>query len=229
MYGTPCSPAHPQNSRGYIADLQIVDEAGFVPSKLFMECVLPVGLSNHVTTVLATTPGPEDSWFMQAIKLVREDNGEALIPLKRAYEPCDMHRKTRTPQICMCRANQRASWKNPLRERAWAPLWFSRQDTFHAENLGIEIVSNNQAFHPDAIARFRTRPRMEIKETVKYIFIAIDPAGGGQDEYSIVAAASVGGASLTVCARRMVSLTRCGMRVISGQCSGRSSTSGWFV
>lgn len=194
--------AHPllcaQNNRGYIADLQIVDEAAFVSPRLLLECVLPVGLNTHVTTVLATTPGPEEAWFMKAIGLIRDDNGKPLIPIKRAYEPCEMHAKTRTPWVCTCRMNDRASWKNPERERLWAQLWFSRQDTFHAENLGLQVASTNQAFHPDAVARFRDRPRRTIVEPVRFIFITIDPAEGGQDDFAIVASADIGGASLAV-------------------------------
>ena len=174
--------------------------------KLLLECVLPVGLSTHVTTVLATTPGPEESWFMKAIRLVIEGTDEPLIPLKRAYQPCEMHAKTRTPWVCTCKVNQRATWKNPERERQWAQLWFTRQDTFIAENLGVQAVSTNQAFHPEAVARLRERPRRAVAETLRYIFITIDPAEGGSDEFAIVASACVDGASLIV---RSVCATMC--------------------
>lgn len=187
-----------QNNRGYVADLQIIDEASFVKRSLLESCVLPVGLNTHVTTVLASTPGPSESWFMQAICLIDPDSGLPIVPIKRAYEPCDFHKKTRTPWACACKIDQRASWKNPERERVWSRLWFSRQDTFIAENLGLQVASGNVGFHPEAVQRMLDRPRYTMVTSPPVIFIAIDPAEGGSDEFAICAAADVGGASLVV-------------------------------
>lgn len=181
-----------------MADLQIVDEAAFVAAKMFLECVLPVGLNTQVTTLLATTPGPEESWFMQAIRLVRDDTGEPIIPIKRAYEPCDYHAKTKTPWVCMCRLNNRASWKNPQREQQWAPLWGEHQDTFQAENKGVSVATGNRGFNPETVHRLRERPGYVIGAPVNFIFITIDPAEGGKDEFAIVASCDVGGSQLVV-------------------------------
>lgn len=135
---------------------------------------------------------------MQAIRLVREDTGEPLIPIKRPYEPCEYHAKTATPWVCMCKFDQRATWKNAERERLLAPLWFAQQDVFAAENLGIQAASGNIAFHPDAVARFRTRIVPPLSAPQPYVFICIDPAEGGKDEFAISAMCDVGGAALVV-------------------------------
>jgi len=224
------TPPPPQNNRGYVADLQIVDEAAFVANSLLLECVLPVGLSSHVATVLATTPGREDSWFMRSIKLMRPDTGQPLMPVKRAYEPCEMHAKTRTPWVCTCTINQRASWKNPERERMWAPFWFANQDTFIAESLGVQVTASTQGFHPDAVARLRERPRYHIGQPVRFIFITVDPAEGGQDEFAIVASTDVNGKSFVVRLAggrwlRMCFLSDLGMRATRGTLSARSNDS----
>lgn len=193
---------------------------------LLLECVLPVGLSTHVATVLATTPGRDDSWFMRALNLVRPDTGLPLMPVKRAYEPCDMHAKTRTPWVCTCNINQRASWKNPERERIWAPFWFSNQETFIAESLGVQVASSNQGFHPEAVARLRERPRCTLAPPVRFIFITVDPAEGGQDEFAIVASTDTGGSSFVVRLAagrwvRMYSLSSLAMRAVRGMLSTR--------
>jgi hypothetical protein len=187
-----------QNNRGYVADFQIIDEAAFVKRALIESCVLPVGLNTHVTTVLASTPGDAESWFMQAIRLVDDESGLPIVPIKRAYEPCDMHKKTRTPWVCACKLDQRAAWKNLERERVWSKLWFSRQDTFIAENLGLQVATGNVGFHPDSVQRFLDRPRFPITASPPVIFIAIDPAEGGPDEFAITAAADVGNQSYAV-------------------------------
>lgn len=187
-----------QGNRGYEADFQIIDETAFVAEKLITHCVLPVALNQHVTTLFASTPGPPESWFMQAIRLVREDTGQPLIPIKRPYEPCDYHARTATPWVCMCRFDQRATWKNAERERLLAPLWFARQDVLAAENLGIQIASSNIAFHPDSVERFRRRVVPPLTSNPPYVYITMDPAEGGKDEFAIVALCDIGGAAMVV-------------------------------
>ena len=181
-----------QNNRGYVADFQIVDEAAFVNDSLLLQCVLPVGLNGHVTTLMASTPGPSESWFMQAIGLMRPDSDEPLMQIKRAFAPCDTCAKSKRPQACMCKLDQRASWKNKVRERNWEPFWFSQKDTFVAENLGLQMADGAQVFHPDTVQRLRDRPRVSVKKPPPFILITIDPAEGGKDKFAMVAHANVG-------------------------------------
>ena len=149
-------------------------------------CILPVVLSDHVTTLFATTPGPVTSWFMQAIKL-RDAQGKPLIPLKRTYEPCDMHAQTDTPWICACNIIKRAEWKNETREDYWAPLWGARRDVFEQERKGVEIHLTTQMFSAQSVEQLRTRPHLPVRSPLRYIYIAIDPAEGGKDEFAIAA------------------------------------------
>lgn len=152
---------------------------------------LPVGLNDHVTTLLATTPGSQTSWFMQAIKMIEPTTGLPIIPLKRTYKPCDFHAKTATPWVCACKMDKRASWKNPVRERIWEPLWQADKETFVAENLGVEVDMGGSVFNSAWVERLRTRTPYEITGPVRWIYIAMDPAEGGRDEFAIVAMALI--------------------------------------
>lgn len=202
-----------QNNRGYVADLQIVDEAAFVKDSLLLQCVLPVGLNAHVTTLMASTPGPAESWFMQAIKLLKPDSDVPVMPIIRAFAPCDMHAKSKNPQACMCKLDQRASWKNKTRERNWEGFWFSQKDTFIAENLGLQMADGAQVFHPDTVQRLRDRQRFHVTSPPAFIYITIDPAEGGKDKFAIVAHTDVGSHKWVVSqARRLASSMACASR-----------------
>ena len=201
-----------------MADFQIVDEAAFVKDALMLQCVLPVGLNGHVTTLLASTPGPPESWFMQAIKLLRPDSDQPIMHIKRAFEPCDMHAKSKNPQACMCKLNQRASWKNTQREQIWEPLWFSQKDTFIAENLGLQGADGSQVFHPDTIQALRDRKREHINSKPAFVFITIDPAEGGPDRFGICGHVDNGSANWVVsvfhfAARRRARAAACASRI----------------
>ena len=177
--------------RGYVADVQVIDEAAFVSANMILTGILPVGLNAHVATLLATTPGKQSAWFMRAIKLINPQTNKPIIPLLRTYMPCDFHLKTDTPWICTCKANKRADWKSPAREEIWRPLWFDRQETFAAENKGIEIDMNNSVFSTKWVNTFRSAQREVISSMQRFVYIAIDPAEGGQDEFAICAMAVV--------------------------------------
>jgi hypothetical protein len=176
-----------QNVRGYVADLQIVDEAGFVSGAMYKSAVLPVGLNSHVTTLLATTPGKPTSFLMQAIKLIDPQTGRPIIPVLRTYQPCDYHMKTDTPWVCTCKASKRAEWKSAVRERAWQPLWGTDQDVFAAENLGIEMDFSASMFHAAWVEALRTRPRHKLSSHARYVFVGVDGAAGGEDQFAITA------------------------------------------
>jgi len=164
----------------------MIDEASFISGNMLKTGPLPVGLNDHVTTLLATTPGKQSSWFMQAIKMLTDD-GRPIIPLKRTYEPCDYHAKTETPWVCTCRVNNRSAWKNPERENIWRPLWQADQATFAAENLGIEMDHGGSVFHSAWVDALRARPRYRFTTPARFIYIGIDPAEGGKDEFAITA------------------------------------------
>ena len=162
-------------------------EAAFASAHFLLTGPLPVGLNDHVCVLLATTPGKLDSWFMRSIRLISEETGKPIIPVLRTYQPCDAHMKTDAPWMCQCKVNKRATWKNPIKERIWKPLWGTESAVFAAENLGIELDANDSMFHADWVHALRTRPRKRIDSMARYVYIGIDPAEGGFDQFAITA------------------------------------------
>jgi hypothetical protein len=136
---------------------------------------------------MATTPGPVDSWFMRAIKLISPETGKPIIPVLRTMKICDACMKGPAPWACQHSINKRATWKNPIKERIWKPLWGAAEDVFAAENLGIELDSSDNMFHADWVHSLRTRPRKRIDSMARYVYIGIDPAEGGFDQFAITA------------------------------------------
>lgn len=173
--------------------LQVVDEASFVSKRLMEELVLPVGFQKHVTTILVTTPGPPDSWFMQAVRVMHPDRpNEPIIPLRSAYKPCDACAKTAVPRLCMHVSNKRAPSKDPVRERVLRNL-FRDQNRYVAESLGLESAPTGRAFHPDAVMRLMDRTNYAMKTGPRHIMVSVDAAEGGKDEFAICAQTMVEG------------------------------------
>ena len=124
---------------------------------------------------------------MRSIRLISAETGKPIIPVLRTFTACDSCLKTAAPWACLHRTNKRATWKNPIKERIWKPLWGAAEDVFAAENLGIELESSDNMFHSDWVHALRMRPRKRIESMVRYVYIGIDPAEGGFDQFAITA------------------------------------------
>lgn len=124
---------------------------------------------------------------MRAIKLISEETGKPIIPVLRTVKICDACMKSDAPWSCQHNTNKRATWKNPIKERIWKPLWGINSEIFAAENLGIELDSNDAMYHADWVHTLHTRPRRRIESMARYVYIGIDPAEGGFDQFAITA------------------------------------------
>jgi len=183
----------PQNERGYICDFQVLDEAAFVAAKYIEELFLPVGFQKHVTSMLVTTPGAPDSWFMQAVRVMHPDRpDEPILPLRTAYKPCDRCAKEKVPGVCMHVANMRAPSKDPERQRVLRCLI---RDTalFIAESLGLAANPSNRIFNQDSVARLLASPPFSAFSVPRDIIIGVDGAEGGSDQFAITAQCAIDG------------------------------------
>jgi hypothetical protein len=164
----------------------LVDEASFIRDPMLLSTILPVGLNSFVATFLASTPGDANSWMMRSISLYDSETGEPLIPLLKTVEPCDMHAKTDKPWLCNCKQNKRAPWKSSAREKFWEPFWGAQgKKTFFTETYGLVLDAVGACFHSKWLERLKTRPPVEITIPPNYVYVSIDPAEGGPDEFAI--------------------------------------------
>jgi len=164
----------------------IVDEASFIRDPMLLSTILPVGLNSFVATFLASTPGDANSWMMRAILLYDADSGDPIVPLLKTVEPCDMHAKTDKPWLCNCRQNKRAPWKSTAREKLWAPLWgVQGQKTFFTETYGLVLDAAGVQFHAKWLERLKSRDTVTITLPPTYVYVSVDPAEGGSDEFAI--------------------------------------------
>ena len=82
--------------------------------------------------------------------------------------------------------NKRAPTKDPARERILRKLY--RDDNrYVAESLGLAAAPSNRCFHPDSVMRLLDRTQFRYTGDSRFIFICIDAAEGGSDEFAITA------------------------------------------
>ncbi len=89
----------PQNFRGWNGKLALVDETAFIPKRTLTEGVLPVSVQDRVATLLTTTPGPENCYFMRLLEKV-DARGNPKLPIVRFGQPCVDCKQGDTPWKC---------------------------------------------------------------------------------------------------------------------------------
>lgn len=170
----------------------MVDEAAFCGEDLFEELVLPLALQEDVATMFVTTPGPQDSWLMQAVQQVHSSAPTTpIIPVISAYTPCDLCKTSLSPGSCLHNLNDRAPSKTSTRSDMLKPL-FRDQQRFLAENYGLAITPSDRCFDAASVMYMLNRPPIYVPPMVRYVFVGIDPAEGGRNHFAITAQVCVG-------------------------------------
>jgi hypothetical protein len=204
------------------------DEAAFERDpNVFKESLFPLVVQRRSVMVLATTPGPPESYFMRLI-LVTDENGQPKMRLIRLGQACEACMASTTPWACQHMRNIVPKWKSKAREKANEWLWLEDYGKLAQENLAITQDLSRFALG-DADNRFlRDSPLQPITCVPPWLVIGVDAALGGEDEYAIIVTYPVNASKVAVssfgvcesgrfycCACRFFSMAVCICRIFS--------------
>ena len=101
---------------------------------------------------------------------------------------CNACRRAGKTADCEHRVGLLPQWKSVDRFRIVSAIYDGHdKDTNARENLGAATAAH-RAFDPKDVAEFIYRPRVEITEDVREVWVGIDPGAGGKaSDYSIAA------------------------------------------
>jgi len=162
------------------------DEAGFERNpNVFKEALFPLVVQRRSVMVLATTPGPPESYFMRLILVTGED-GRPKMRLVRLGQACDACMAGKAPWTCQHMRNIVPKWKSKAREKANEWLWLKDTGKLAQENLGITQDMSRFALSEADNAFLANGKPEPMLYTPPYLVIAVDAALGGDNEYAIV-------------------------------------------
>ena len=72
----------------------------------------PVAMKKRSFLIMATTPGPPNSLFMQLIAL-KDEKGQSKLRVVRSGQPCDSCMKGKEPWTCIHNLEERPPWYVP--------------------------------------------------------------------------------------------------------------------
>lgn len=102
-----------------------------------------------------------------------------------------MCKATLAPGMCLHNLNDRAPSKNPARADT-LKLLFRDQKRFLAENYGVVLTPSDRCFDSASVLRVLQKEPVDVPPRVKYVFIAIDPAEGGRNDFALTAQVCIG-------------------------------------
>ena len=137
--------------------------------------MLPVVMKRRSFLVMATTPSPPTSTFMQLIAMT-DEHGRPRLRTIRSGAPCEPCQRGPAPQCCTHRLDDVPPWKSQTKEQKLLWLYHGRIEQFLQEQMGYTVDSAIKPFLPRYIADLRARPPHRERQAPEAIFLALDSA-----------------------------------------------------
>jgi hypothetical protein len=171
-------PSSPTKTRGISADLLIFEEASFISEKMFTDIALPLD-SMIRTAIMAISSPPTDlyNYFYKFFDM-KTDEGNTLYDTFRIVSMCDScieQKKAECPHVVDF---ERPHWKSLEKEKA-VKKQYRDAASLRREIYGVMESNEMSVFRKPDIEAWEKGPTYTFERSPDYLFIAIDPSGGG--------------------------------------------------
>lgn len=183
-------PNSPDTTRGVHSDFMIVDEASFVDPALMMETIIPTTTKRRTCVIMISTPKGQDNIYTWLTDLV--DTGvnppRPLFNVVRAGKVCAACIEADTALSCTHMRATTPSWKSDAKIARMKVLFADRPDLELMEIKGVSADSERAAFSRASVDGMLNNVARGIDATtIKCVYVAVDPSGGGSSEFAAAA------------------------------------------
>jgi hypothetical protein len=153
-------------------DIQVVNEV-----------VLPL-LAMQSTVLLCISTLLESSNHYSKMFELKDKNGKPLFETQQISLVCEECMKTDTPEKCTHRLNEMPRWLSSQKIEVIKALLADDPALLLRESMGVSAETTQRAFNEPQLVRFIERSPIRIT-LCNYIYVAVDPAGGGNSAFAI--------------------------------------------
>ena len=173
-----------------------MEEASRLDEAVFKEVILPLTAVNDTVLLGISTPLDENNFYSVMLDMRKPDGTKMFNVLEITLLCADCQAAGRVE--CPHKADLPA-WKSGERQAQIALLMQNDRNLYIQENLGIVVRKDNAAFDKASITRFeQARVCIGDSNEVRYVYVAIDPCGGGPSEMALAAGFVTGSGTLVV-------------------------------
>ena len=147
-----------------------------------------------------STPLEEQNYYSQLLMQKDPVTGEPFFNTIRINLICEDCKKLEHEQMIKCTHNVSAMppWKNTRRHARYARLYQGQEALGLRENAGIVTNDGTPAFPPEAIDMMFNLPRQSIDKSPDYMFMTVDPNGGGPSKLAVMSGYLISGGRIVV-------------------------------
>lgn len=178
----------------------IMEEASRLDENVFKEVILPLTAVNDTVLLGISTPLDESNFYSVMLEMKRP-NGEPLFNVLQITTICDVCLKEGR-LTCAHKGNELPAWKSGERQELIASLMSNDRALYVQENLGVIVKRDASAFDKASLDRFAAPSSwytMSGASMPRFLYVCVDPAGGGPSGLAAVACFFTTAGHLVIC------------------------------
>lgn len=167
----------------------IIDEAAHIDPALFYKTILPILQMKNTCLLALSSPEGTDNYYSKLINLMDETTvpPTPFFNTVDCFMICEACRKLedRLEQIKCNHVKQTAHWLSKRKGDRMQALYKSDPATYQREMQGLITDDYVPCFNKEHIERLFTSPPWTVNVAPEYVFVAVDPNGGGPSQMAI--------------------------------------------
>lgn len=162
----------------------VIDEAAHVNPELFFKVILPILQMKNTALFALSSPEGSQNYFSKLINL--KVDGQPFFRICDCQMICEDCRKLdRDKQVLCNHVKQTAHWLSSKKGERLKLLYKADPATAIKELSGIIEDDYVPCFPKDLIAQMFTMPPILTTSSPNYVFVTVDPSGGGMSQLAI--------------------------------------------
>jgi len=178
-------PSGSDKLRGVGGDLILLEEAAFMPIKMFHEVIVPLLELETTALICISTPQDSSNFYSMMFEMV-DMAGEKLFNQINVSMVCEDCKLSAHPENCTHMKHLLPKWKSGGKQDMVRQIYGDNTADMLRESMGVTTNDSSAVFDDKWLNVFASRPTYTPANTPQYIFVAVDPNGGGESQMAIV-------------------------------------------
>jgi hypothetical protein len=177
-------PAVISSLKGVSAKTLILEEMAMLPGQVFYEVILPL-MQLSETYMIGISTIKDESNFMSRYIKQKDEHGQQFFRVFQFYGACLECRNAGLAFQCNHMDHLKPTWHSSNKVKRIKILMEGQQELANQELSGVSSAKNKNAFDVKDIRSLFDKNAVKLHEAMQFLFIAVDPSGGGSSNFAI--------------------------------------------
>lgn len=178
-------PSCAKTLRGCGGDVVYMEEAAFMALDVFFEVIVPL-LEMETTALIAISTPLDGMNFYSEMFELKGGDGQPLFNQLRIGMSCEKCQKAGKAADCTHMASVVPPWKSAAKFDMVKAIYGDRKDILARESMGQITNDAASIFSQGMVEKMLAKEEWDLKAGTKYVFLGVDPNGGGDSQMAIV-------------------------------------------